>query len=317
MDAATRVALAGIVFTVVLPVGAAVVVLAIGRRLRPADDSPSLTALALLAGLGAAQIGIGGQPALTLASADGWLLYGPLIGGLAGLALDRGFRALDRGAARRDLAVGLVAAAVLALIIARLTGALAALWTDGAAPALATGWIIDAGVLGVGVWIAVDHAARGSDRPAPVVVGPTLLGPIALALAAAALATGLSGSARMAQANGAVAAVIGVVGLAGWRWPALRPGHGAVAVAMTALVAGLVHAHHFVELPRAVAGLLLIAPLGAVVGAQVGKRAGIAWAVVVSLVVAGAAVGLTVANEQAKAASAAEGDSGDGTYYPY
>lgn len=316
MDAATRVALAGIVFTVVLPIGAAVAVLAIGRRLRPSEDSPFLTALALLAGLVAAQIGIGGQPALTLASADGWLLYGPLIGGLAGLALDRGFRALDRSSARRDLAVGLIAAAVLALIIARLTGALAALWSEGAAASLATGWIVDAGLLGVGVWVAIDHAARRSDRPAPVV-----LGPIALALAAAALATGLSGSARMAQANGAVAAVIGVVGLAGWRWPALRPGHGAVAVAMTALVAGLVHAHHFVELPRAVGVLLLLAPLGAVLGAQVGKqvagRAGVMWAVGVSLVIAGAAVGLTVANEQAKAASAAEGESGDGTYYPY
>ncbi|MCB9541559.1 MAG: hypothetical protein H6703_03820 [Myxococcales bacterium] len=62
---------------------------------------------------------------------------------------------------------------------------------------------------------------------------------------------------------GAVAAVTGVVGLAGWRWPALRARHGAVAVAAAALVAGLVHAHHFVELPRAVAGLLLVAPLGA------------------------------------------------------
>ncbi|MCB9527046.1 MAG: hypothetical protein H6701_01365 [Myxococcales bacterium] len=211
MDPATRVQLAGLLYTVVLPVGAAVAVLALGRRLRPADAQPTLVALALVAGLFAAHAGIGGAPTLSLATADGWLIYGPLIGGLAGLAL-------DRFAPGRGLAVAAVALAVTAFVVSRLAGALAALWTGGAAEPLATAFIADAALAGALVWFALDGAARASDRPAPVV-----LGPLALALALGALATALSGSARMGQTMGAVAAVTGVVGLAGWRWPALRP----------------------------------------------------------------------------------------------
>lgn len=307
MDPATRVQLAGLLYTVVLPVGAAVAVLALGRRLRPADAQPALVAFALIAGLFAAHAGIGGAPTLSLATADGWLLYGPLIGGLAGLVL-------DRFAPGRGLALAAVALAVTAFVVSRLAGALAALWTGGAAEPLATAFIADAALAGALVWFALDGAARASDRPAPVVFGP-----LALALALAALATALSGSARMGQTMGAVAAVTGVVGLAGWRWPALRPGHGAVAVAALALVAGLVHAHHFVELPRAVAGLLLIAPLGALAGARVRGRAGVFAACGLTLVVAGAAAGITVAREQAKAAAeeAGGGEADDGEYYPY
>ncbi|MCB9541828.1 MAG: hypothetical protein H6703_05195 [Myxococcales bacterium] len=307
MDPATRVALAGLVYTLVLPVGAAVAVLAIGRRVRPRDDQPALVTLALTVGVAVAQIGLGGTAALTLASADGWLLYGPLVAGLAGALV-------DRFAPRRPLAVALVALVVTALVTARLTGALAALWSGGPSEPLATAWILDAALVGAAMWIALDLTAARVDRPTPVV-----LGPLALALAVAAVATALSGSVRMAQSIGSLAAVTAVVGLAGWRWPALRAAHGAVAVAAAALIAALLHAHHFVELPRAVATLALIAPLGALAAFAARGHKAVFAAVGLSALIGLGALGLTLAREQAKAAAdaaPAEGD-GDGSYYPY
>lgn len=305
MDSATKVQIAGLVYTVVLPVGAAVAVLLAGRKLRPADDQPIVVGLALIAGLVAAHAGVGGTPVLSLAGADGWLLYGPLAAGLAGLAL-------DRFAPGRLPLVAALALGGVALVTWQISGALAALWQDDAATSpFATAFILDAAAIGLAVWLLVDHAAQTSDRPAPVA-----LAPIALTLAGAALTIGLSGSARMAQTHGAVAATIGVVALAGWRWPALRPGHGAIALATLALVAGLLHGHHFVELPRGVATLLLAAPLGALVGARRRGHAAVAAAAVTTTLVVALAAYVTVSNEAAKV-SAAESDSGDEGYYPY
>lgn len=306
MDSATKVQIAGLVYTVVLPVGAAVAVLLAGRKLRPASEQPLLVGLALIAGLVAAHAGIGGAPTLSLAGVDGWLLYGPLAAGLAGLAL-------DRFAPGRTTLVAPLALAGVALVTWQISGALAALWAEDAATApIATAFIFDAAALGVAVWLLVDHAARQVERPAPIA-----LGVLALALAGAALAIGLSGSARMAQTHGAVAAVIGVVAIAGWRWPALRPGHGAVALATLALIAGLLHGHHFVELPRGVAGVLLIAPLGALAATRLKGRAAIAVTAAITALAVAAAVLVTVSNEAHKARAAESDTGGDEGYYPY
>lgn len=308
MDSATKVQIAGLVYTVVLPVGAAVAVLLVGRKLRPASEQPLLVGLALIAGLVAAHAGIGGAPTLSLAGVDGWLLYGPLAAGLVGLAL-------DRFAPGRAALVAPLALAAVALVTWQISGALAALWAKGAATApIATAFIVDAAAIGALVWLLVDHTARQVERPAPIV-----LGALALTLVGAALTIGLSGSARMAQTNGAVAAVVGVVALVGWRWPALRPGHGAVAVAVLALIAALLHGHHFVELPRGVAGLLLVAPLGALVATRLDGRRAIAATAVVTVIAVAAAVIVTISNEAQKARAAESDSSGDGGegYYPY
>lgn len=330
MDAATKVQLTGLLYTLVLPLGAAALTLLAGHRLRP-EAGRITTAVALIAGLAVAVLGIGGRPSSPLGAGD-WLLIGPAVGGIAALALD----AFEDRLGRLLLPIaGLLGAVLLAYFGWQIVGALAGLWTDGhIRPLAGSAWVVDGLATGLVVWIVLHHAIAGPARVEPadpargegVPRAPLVLGPLALALVGGAVATVLTGSARVGQQLGAMAAVVGLVGLAGWRWPALRPGHGAVGAATLALVLGLIYAHFFVELPRPIAGLLLLSPYGAVAALGAARLLGrplpaVGLGLALSGAVVGGAVGLTVAHESAKAA-AADADSGadgedDGAYYPY
>lgn len=317
MDAATKLMITGWLYTLLLPAGVAAAVLFAGLKLRP--GAPRLfTGLAVIAGLATVFLGINGGPGSPV-PADGWLLIGPVVGGLAMLALD-GFGArLGRGL---PWIGGGLAALLLGYFGWRVAGALAAAFTDGyAGPLAGSLWVVDALALGCAVWILLQRALTVGAGEANAT--PLLLGGMALALIGAAVTTGLTGSVRIGQTLGGFAAVVGLVGLAGWRWPTLAEvGHGALGAATLALMLGLVYAHHFVEVPRPVATLVMLAPLGAVVAVAVGRSSGRTLAAVgVSLgltaALVGAAAGLTGLNEQVKAEAAdAEGDD-DGSYNPY
>jgi len=320
MDAATQVQITGLLFTLVLPVGAAGLLLFAGRRLRPGATRLT-TGLAVTAGLAVAALGINGAPSSPLHAAD-WLLIGPVVGGLLMVQLD-GLG--DRLGRLRPWIGGALALALLGVFGWRIAGALASAFTDGyAAPLAGSLWVIDALAVAAAVWIALQRAlpeAGDSEGPDPT---PILLGTLALALIGAAAATALTGSALVGQMIGGFAAVTGLVGLIGWRWPGLaHVGEGALGAAALAVSLALLHGHLFVEVPRPVSVLLMLAPLGGVVGVAAGRSlgrtlpaVGIALGVTAALV--GAAAGLTGLNEQAKAA-AVEAGSGDddGTYYPY
>lgn len=314
MDAATKVQITGLLFTLVLPVGVTVAALFGGHRLRP--GAPAV-ALALIAGLATAALGISGAPSPI--DADDWLLIGPAVGGLLAIGLDL---TGGRLGALRTWIVGALGAALLAFFGWRIAGALAAMWTDGYAPLAGEAWVVDALALALVVWIALHRALPHAEPEAGPPIAPLILGPLALALVGAALTTALTGSARIGQQLGASAAVVGVVGLAGWRWP-LRVGHGAVGAAALVLMLGLLYAQLFVEVPRPVATLLMLAPLGALAAVAAGRHLGrtlpaVAIGLGLTAAAVGAAAGLTALNEQAKAAAVeADGGDEDGTYYPY
>ncbi|MCA9557588.1 MAG: hypothetical protein KC583_03390, partial [Myxococcales bacterium] len=71
MEPATKVQITGLLYTLVLPVGAAVLVLFAGRKLRPTATRIT-TGLAVIAGLAAAALGINGAPSSPMHAAD-WL----------------------------------------------------------------------------------------------------------------------------------------------------------------------------------------------------------------------------------------------------
>lgn len=319
MDAATKVQITGLLYTLVLPVGAAAAVLFAGRKLRP-DAVRVRTGLAVTVGLAVAALGINGAPGSPLHAAD-WLLIGPAIGGLLLTAFDAFGGGLGRLA---PWVGGALATALVGIFGWQIAAALASAWTDGYAGPLAGHlWVVDGIALAAVVWIISQRSLTAGDADG-VDPTPAVLGSLALALVGAALSIGLSGSALIGQMVGGFAAVVGLVGLAGWRWPELAGvGHGAAGVALLALTLALLQGHLFVDMPRPVAVLLLLAPLGGIAGLAVGRSlgrtlpaVGVALALTGALV--GGAVGLTGLNEQVKA-EAAEADSGgdDGTYLPY
>lgn len=318
MDAATKLMITGLLFTLVLPLGVAGGVLFAGRKLRPGAPR-AFTGLAVIGGLITAFVGINGASSSPV-PADGWLLIGPAVGGLLVLGLDLLGERLGRAA---PWVGGALALGLVAVFGWQVAGALASAFTDGyAGPLAGSLWVVDALLLGAVVWIVLQRALdRGAGEADTT---PLLLGGLAVALIGAAACTALTGSVRIGQTLGGFAAVVGVVGLAGWRWPTLASaGQAAVGAAMLALTLGLVYAHHFVEVPRPVTTLLLLAPLGAAVAVSAGRSLGrtlpaVGVALGLTAAVVGAAAGLTGLNEQVKAeAVEAEGGGDDGTYYPY
>ena len=260
MDAATRVQLSGLVFTLLVPAAAVILTLFVGRRLvRDVEARPMVVGLATLAGLFAAHVGVLGRPTFPVTDAHHWVLFAAWAAAAAGLAADR-FRP-----PARPFVIGAIAVALIGLFTWRLLAPLASLWDAGVlAPLSQSAYVLDAAALLLVTWLAVDHAAR--EAPAPAV-----LGPLALAFAAAAGAVSVSGSASIAQACGAMGVAVGAVALAGWRWPDLRPGHGAVGAAVLAYGLLVIYGHHYVDMPRRVTGLLLVAPAG-VVAARAVRR---------------------------------------------
>lgn len=312
MDAATKVQITGLLFTLVLPVGAAAATLFVGRRWLKNVAPPLLTGAAVLLGVLVAVLGAG-APGLPPGDADDWLFYGPLIAGAIGLAFDGPLKAAGRFAF-------VVPLLVLPLLGWQIGGRLASLWSDGVALPLATSaWLLDGLLIALVVWLAVDHVAA-AEPVEGVRSAPLLLGPLALALAGTAITIGLTGSARVAQLIGGSAAVVGVVGLAGWRWPVLVPGRGAAFTGLALLVGGVLMARFFVDVPRPVVTLTLLAPLGALAARRASKTLpAVVIGVVVSGLLVGAALEATLVNEAAKAAAVEKKSGGDdsGTYYPY
>lgn len=316
MDAATKVQITGLLYTLVFPLGAAGAILFAGNRFIKGASPPIITGLALLIGALVAVAG-GGAPGIPPQDADDWLFYGPLLAGVVGLALDGPGKAAARFAWLAPLLL-------LPLLGWQIAGRLGALWQDGVATPLATSaWLLDGVAVGVLVWLLVDQAASAA-LPDGVKGAPLVLGPLALALVGVALATGLTGSARVAQLIGGAAAVVGLIGLAGWRWSAVAPGRAATFAALALLVGGLFMAHFFVDLPRPIAALLLLAPLGVVAAVRVAQQTrktmpAVVVGAVVSGILVGAALKATLVNEEAKAAAAAKKSGGDdsGVYYPY
>ncbi len=304
MDAATKAQISGLVFTVVLPVAAAALPIVGARKLKPgAAARPLLGGLALLAGLVTAHVGVLGWPGWPMGDAHHWVLLAVIGAAAFGLVLDR----LQPPA--RPVVVGAVATVVLAFFTWRLLAPLAGLWeSKGVLPQLSqSAWVLDAGLMMLVAWLGVDHAARHA--PAP-----SVLAPVALAFAAAAGAVVISGSASVGQLAGAMGVAVALVGVAAWRWPDVRVGHGAVGAAVVGLVLVVSYAHFYVDMPRPVAGLLVLTPLGAL-GGLLGART---WQKV-ALALALAAVPAATAGWLAKQADAAEmeEDGGGGGGYEY
>ena len=108
METATRAQLMMLVFTLVLPVGTAAVILFGARRLKPtATRRSGAVALALLAGMAAAWLGVAGWPGLPPTAAEGYLFWSMLAAGGLGVALDRLRYRLYSFGVRSDCAVGL------------------------------------------------------------------------------------------------------------------------------------------------------------------------------------------------------------------
>lgn len=300
MEAATRVQISGLVYTLLVPAAAVVLTLFLGRRLRRgAEQRPALVALAAMAGLIAAHLGVLGRPTFPLTDAHHWVIFGALAAGAAGLVLD-----LVRPPARGFVA-GAVAAALVGLFTWRLLAPLAGLWQDGVlAPLSQSAYVLDAAAILLVAWVAVDHAAQ--DAPTPAV-----LGPLAIAFAAAAGAIGVSGSASIAQLGGAMGIAVGLTALAAWRWPDLRAGHGAVGAAVLAYGLLVLYGHHYVDMPRPVTGLLLAAPIG-VLAARAARRTlpAAALALIAVLPPALGALYLAKAADDAKMADEQSDDGG-------
>lgn len=305
MDAATKTQISGLVFTVLLPVAAAALPIVVARKLKPgAAERPLLGGLAVLAGLVTAHLGVVGWPGWPLGDAHHWVLLAVIGAAALGLLVDR----LQPPA--RPLVVGAVALVVLAFFTWRLLAPLAGLWDEkGVLPQLSqSAWVLDAGLMMLVAWLGVDHAARRAPAPA-------VLAPVALAFAAAAGAVVISGSAIIGQLAGAMGVAVALVGVAAWRWPDVRVGHGAVGAAIVGLGLVVSYGHFYVDMPRPVAGLLVLAPLGAL-GGLLGART---WQKV-ALALALAAVPAATAGWLAKQADAAamEEDGGGGEYeYDY
>ncbi|MEZ4465729.1 MAG: hypothetical protein R3F43_14970 [bacterium] len=250
MDAATRVQIAGLVFTVILPVTAVAGVALVGRRLWPrAASSGALLGVALLVGLVAVWLGIAGAP--DLSDAKHQAVLAGVLAALLGLALDA-----VPGLRGKVPLVALAAGLPLALGLWRTAARFPGLWEEGPAVALASkAWLLDAGVVGLVAWLLTDHAARRAPTPAA-------LGPLALACAGAAGVAVFSHSALVGQLFGGLGLATGAAALLGWWKADLRPGHAAVAGVMATFSTLLVYAHLSTDAPRAASTLLLLAPAG-------------------------------------------------------
>jgi uncharacterized membrane protein len=302
MEAATKLQISGLIFTAVVPAVTVAAVALLGRRFRPAAaQSGVLMSFAVVAGMLAAWIGIAGLPGT--ADAKHWPILAGLLGGVLGLGLDVVFRG-------RPAAVAVVAVVTLGLGVWRVVAPMAGVWKDGViGPLASTTWIVDAAAIGLVVWMGVDYAARRAPTPA-------VLGPLALAFAGAAGLSVLSASALVGQLFGGMGLAIGVAALLGWWKADLRPGHGAIAVAVGTFTALLVYGHITTDSPRAAASLALLTPLAAL-PALLARRTLVAVLIAgaVALAGAGAAVGLVQAKKAAEDAKrAAEQPAGTPDY---
>lgn len=306
MDAATRVKLTGALFTAVLPVAAVAITLLVGRKVRPGVEArPHLGGLALVVGLTVAFVGVAGAPQFPPRDAHFWVLPAVWAAAVGGAVVDR-LRLRAPG-----WAVGVLALGVLGVFMWRLLAPLAGVWGDNGPldELAASAWVLDAGAALLVGWLAFDAGARSA--PTPVA-----LGPLALAFAASAGAIGLSGSALVAQLLGALGIVVGVVGLAGWRWPDIRPTHAGVGASVTAFGLLLLYGHFYVDAPRPALAVLLpvlFVPLAV-------RGVGSTWkavALALALTLPAVAASLHLAKVADEVANAEPADGGGAAEYDY
>lgn len=284
MDPADATQLYGLLFTLVLPIGSALIIAGLGRRVWPQGPVASL---AVIGAALVAWLGIAGIPNAQNAAHFAIIVGLPI--SLIALALER------RGAPHLIAPLAVVG---LGLGVYLALKPIAGAWTPDTITALADGWIIDAVLVGAAVWIAL--ALSAAHLPTPV-----LLGPIALAMAGGAGVAVLSHSALLGQLLGGVGLVFGVIALAGWYKSDLKAGQGAVALGVTVLGVLLVFGHYTTQLPRGAGTLLLLTPAAALVGRLFART----WvAVLVVGALAAAPVGLAVWLVQGKVAAAEKPD---------
>ena len=157
MDAAMRVLLGGLLWTVIAPVGAAGLFLAVGHRY--GARGAAVAGSAVLAGLLVGAFGAGGLPSGS-PGADEWLTVGALLAGALGLGLDSGY-----AASTRRSGVAATGALVLAVIGWQVVASLAGVFDDGVGGALAELWAVDAFVVGFAVWLALHHGLGDGQFP--------------------------------------------------------------------------------------------------------------------------------------------------------
>ena len=301
MDAATKVQIAGLIQVALLPTAAVAVVTFVGRKLRPALDSDGLlSGLALIAGLATAYLAVAGWSA---GEAHRWTLLVLVGAGLLGVGLDRLSTPKEAWAAAM---LGIIALFILGW---QQLKPLQGLWKDGViGPISTTQWVVDGGLTALVVWVLLTQVVRR-------IPGPAVLGAVALGCASAALATGLTGSALIAQILGGFGIASGVLALIAWRWSWLQVGYGALTAAMAGFMGLLIYAHFYVDVPRPVMGTVLLTPITALVALPVASRSrGIILTALMALIPAGATVWLAWQADQAsQAADESGGDSPD--YY--
>ncbi len=155
-------------------------------------------------------------------------------------------------------------------------------WTWSGAEA--AGWIAGLAALWAAAWGGAVWAA--SAVPARAVPGPVA---VAAAFGAAALAA--TGSVKLGQLEGALAAGLGVYAMFGLRWPDLQDraaAAAAVPLSTLLLTAGVLYS----ETPPAAGAVLALAPLGIAAGRR--DRSGFPWRSALACAAVGAA-GLALA----------------------
>lgn len=291
----------------------------LSSALSPALSPALVAALALALAPALALIGAAGLGELTRLGARSWWALAPL--------------ALYLGALRAPALGALGALGGAWLIVSSHAG----LMGEGAALALARGWVLEPAALGLAVGVALWRlAARpeeggaeeggaeegGADEGGAARALHPLALPAGLALSygAAAGALAASGSASAGQLLGSVGLSVAAIGLWGWRAGAAG-GSLAAAVSYAPLPLAALYAHHFLSpaLPTPIAAALVALPLPLALAPRGWWAGGAARQVGVALALVGAAAalagGLVAAVELARAAAAAADPYGGGYGY--
>ena len=316
MPISTIISIETILLPFILPIFVGITFLIAGKRFIPTSYHSSILGIATLSSIATGHFLLLGLPDLFSPRAEDFLFWGPFIAGLLGLFMERA-KNLRRQIAT-PLFIGLVFG-LSALLIWQILKRQHALWqTDLLPPLIHQAWGLDALVGTLLLWLGIDKCGSQLEKQ-PLHGAPILLTPLAFTLGGAGVCTILSGSLRIGSHLGNCAISLGCLSLLSWRYPHMKPSHSSLSVATCLLALSLIYTQAFIDLPRSIAGVILLAPLSVYLGLQqrktlhaalIGGTCCIIWVLM--------SIGLVAAyehGEQNKDSSSETTE--DEVYYPY